>query len=396
MNKSDSRILTTHVGSLPRSKPLLALLVDKEQGQPVDENEMRRLVALDLERIVARQKAAGIDIASDGEIPRIGFSFYVKDRMSGFGGVSKRSTGTEFQKFPDYVELKASGAGGQMAKSVSMYSPPECQDVIRYDPALSAARYELGAFADALTRGGGRSAFAETFVTAASPGIVSTTMLRSTQHTTYRSDKDYVFALARELKNEYELIVKEGHVLQIDAPDLAGERQIMFADRPLEEFLARAEIHVEALNIALADIPKDRVRMHVCWGNLDRPHVDDVELEPLLPLLYETKVGAISLACANPRHQHEYKLFKKYPPPRDMSIIPGVIDVTTNIVEHPEVVADRIERYVEAIGDRTRIIAGTDCGLSTFAGYVLVAEDVAWTKLQVLAQGAAIATKRLW
>jgi 5-methyltetrahydropteroyltriglutamate--homocysteine methyltransferase len=198
------------------------------------------------------------------------------------------------------------------------------------------------------------------------------------------------------MKKEYDYIVSQGHILQIDAPDLAMERAFMFQDQPLGDFLDRIKIHVDAMNLALADIPPEKARLHVCFGNWDGPHIDDVEFAPLLPIIYKAKVGAISIACANPRHQHDWKTLKKNPPPRGMILIPGVIDVTTNYLEHPEVVADRIELFVDVMGgDRSRVIAGTDCGFSTVAGYMMVAEDVVWAKLRALADGASIASRRL-
>jgi len=233
-------------------------------------------------------------------------------------------------------------------------------------------------------------------VTAASPGIISTTLLRNGAHPHYASDNEYVLALAEEMRKEYELIVSRGHVLQLDAPDLALERQIMYADRPLSEFLARVELHIEAINRAVRNIPREQVRLHVCWGNWDGPHCDDVDLEPLLPLLYKANVGGLSLACANPRHAHESQLFRKYPLPQDMVLFPGVIDVTTNMVEHPQLVANRILDFVGLVGDRERVIAGTDCGFSTFAGYTMVAGDVVWEKLKTLSAGAALASRILW
>ncbi|HUN99745.1 MAG TPA: cobalamin-independent methionine synthase II family protein [Bradyrhizobium sp.] len=395
MHRGQDRFLTTHVGSLPRSPDLLKLLLAKEQGEKVEASVFRNQVNRDLRSVLEHQHRAGIDIAGDGELPRIGFSFYVKDRMSGFGGESKRGTVTDFAKFPDYAAIKlASGNKLAGSKSATIYHTPACVDRVEYDPQQYAAREELDAFSQALDGSG--LEFSETFVTAATPGIISTTLLRSAEKPPYATDRDYVFALADELRKEYELIVSRGHVLQLDAPDLALERQIMFVDQPLSSFLARVELHIEALNRALINIPPDRVRLHVCWGNWDGPHIDDVEFEPLLPLLYQARVGALSLAAANPRHQHDYKLFRNMPPPREMILIPGVIDVTTNYLEHPEVVADRIERFVEAIGDRSRVIASTDCGFSTFAGYVMVGEDVAWEKLKILSEGARLASRRLW
>lgn len=395
MHRSEGRFLTTHVGSLPRSPRLLEMLLAKEHGAKVDVATFGHQIEQDLRAVLKYQHQAGIDIAGDGELPRIGFSFYVKDRMSGFGGVAKRGTVTDFAKFPDFAALKlASDSKFAGSKSATIFQAPECVARIEYDPQRAAARQELDAFAQALATSDVQ--FRETFVTAATPGIISTTLLRSPDKPPYASDRDYLFALADELHKEYELIVGRGHVLQLDAPDLALERQIMFVDQPLHAFLDRVQLHIEALNRALIDIPPDRVRLHVCWGNWDGPHIDDVELEPLLPLLYQARVGALSLAGANPRHQHDYKLFRRIPPPREMILIPGVIDVTNNYLEHPEVVADRIERIVEALGDRSRVIASTDCGFSTFAGYVMVGEDVAWEKLAIMSKGARLASERLW
>ena len=402
MKLSESSILTTHVGSLPRSGPLLKMLLTMEQGGSVERDAFRGQVAADMVEIVRHQAEAGIDVAGDGELPRIGFSFYVKDRMTGFGGESKRGTVTDFVKFPGYAALKmaalrgASNEEGDVTATASLYQMPEAQEAIRYDDTLAAAKEEMGLFADGLAANETAESFAETFVTAAAPGIISTTLLRAADNPAYETDRDYLFALAAELKKEYDYIVSQGHILQIDAPDLALERQIMFVDQPLDYFLERAALHVEALNLALADIPPEKVRLHVCWGNWDGPHLDDIELAPLLPILYEARVGALSIACANPRHQHEWREFKTHPLPDRMALIPGVIDVTTNYLEHPEVVADRICQFVDAVGDRERVIAGCDCGFSTFAGWVMVPADVAWKKMEMLTEGARRASARLW
>lgn len=402
MKRSESRILTTHVGSLPRSDGLLKMLLAMERGDSVERAAFRAQVAADMVDILRRQAESGIDIAGDGELPRIGFSFYVKDRMSGFGGTARRGTVTDFAKFPGYAALKAAALRGasnedaDITETASLYEMPEAQEAVRYDDALAAAKEEMALFADGLAASGVEGRFAETFVTAASPGIISTTLLRAAGNPAYENDRDYLFALAAELKKEYEYIVSQGHVLQIDAPDLALERQIMFVDKPLDAFLERAALHVEALNMALADIPPEKVRLHVCWGNWDGPHLDDVALAPLLPVIYEARVGALSIACANPRHQHEWRELKTHRLPDDMALVPGVIDVTTNYLEHPQVVADRICQFVEAVGDRERVIAGCDCGFSTFAGWVMVPADVAWKKMEMLAEGARLASARLW
>jgi 5-methyltetrahydropteroyltriglutamate--homocysteine methyltransferase len=378
------------------------MLLKMEQGEAIDRAAFRSTVAADLIEILRHQAEAGIDVAGDGELPRIGFSFYVKDRMTGFGGVAQRGTVTDFAKFPGYAALKmaalrgASNEDGDVTATASLYEMPEAQQAVAYDDDLTAATEELALFGDAIQSSGTKGHFAETFVTAASPGIISTTLLRAEDNPAYRTDRDYLFALARELKTEFDYIVSQGHILQIDAPDLALERQIMFVDKPLDLFLERMALHIEALNMALADIPPEKVRLHVCWGNWDGPHLDDIELAPLLPLLYEARVGALSIACANPRHQHEWKEFKTHPLPDHMALIPGVIDVTTNYLEHPEVVADRICQFVDAVGDRERVIAGCDCGFSTFAGWVMVPADVAWKKMEMLSSGARIATEQLW
>ena len=399
MHHSNDRILVTHVGSLPRSPALLDMLGQAEAGEDVDRGAFQAEVLDGLREVVREQAAAGIDIAGDGELPRIGFSFYAKDRMTGFGGVAQRGTVTDFAKFPGYAELVVSRSAGESTagKSASVWETPECVDEVRYDPELTQAREELDLFADALAaepEAGGR--FAGTFVTAVTPGILATTLLRNPDNPAYPRDEDYVFALARELRREYEYIVSRGHILQLDAPDLALERQILFANRPLPEFQARMEVHVAALNEALENIPKDRVRLHVCWGNWDGPHCDDVDLESILPIIYQARVGGLSLACANPRHAHEVDLFREMPLPDDMVMFPGVVDVTTNMLEHPELVANRLCHWADVIGDRERVIANTDCGFSTFAGYTMVAPDVVWAKMRSMADGAAIATERLW
>ena len=398
MQHSADRILTTHVGSLPRADRLLQMLVDREAGQAIDAAAFEKQVAHDLDYMLQKQDEAGVDIIGDGELPRLGFSFYVKDRMAGFGGHSPRGTVTDFAKFPGYAKLKQQQAasGDEISKSATLYAMPECQCAVQYDSERRAAQQELRLFTQSLERTGVGNRATETFVTAATPGIVSTTLLRNPDHPDYTTDRDYVLALAEELRSEYELIVEHGHILQVDGPDLALERQILYVDKPLDAFLKRVELHIEALNAALVNIPKDRVRLHVCWGNWDGPHIDDMDLEPLLPLLYQANVGGLSIPFANPRHQHEGELFVSYPLPDDMLLFPGVVDVTTNYLEHPEVVAERIERIIDVVGERERIIASTDCGFSTFAGYTMVAEDVVWAKLHVLSQGAALVSERLW
>jgi 5-methyltetrahydropteroyltriglutamate--homocysteine methyltransferase len=396
MKRSTDRIITTHVGSLPRPKHLEALLIQRDHGKPIDESEFSSAVDSALEYVIGKQIDSGIDVGNDGEQPRVGFQTYVTERMSGFSGVSERKMLTDMVRFPQYAEMVTDRTWSPDRERPKVFNAPQATSQIRYEPSLKDARFEMAAFKKALDHRSGRPSFLETFVTAASPGIVSTTMLRAETNSAYRTDREYVLDVARELKKEYEFIVSQGHVLQLDSPDLAMERQFMFQDRPLKEFLERIELHIEALNLAVADIPVEKVRLHVCYGNWDGPHIDDVDLEPLLPILYQADVGALSLACANPRHQHDFKKLKKYKLPSNMILLPGVIDVTTNYLEHPEVVADRICTWVDVVGDRERVVASTDCGFGTFAGYTFVAEDVVWAKFQMLRDGARLATERLW
>lgn len=393
MNRSTERILTTHVGSLPRSDTLLAMLNDIEQDRPVDRAAFRAQAKDEIAMAVRHQRDCGIDIAGDGEIPRVGFSIYAKNRMSGFGGFSDRGTVTDFVKFPKYAEFMARRAGvDTITESATTWKMPQCVDALHYDPAQ--ATEELDLFDEVLAAEA--PGFSGTFVTAATPGILSTTLFRAPDHPIYKDDAAYIDALAGAMRQEYEMIVARGHMLQLDAPDLGLERQIMYLDRSEKEFLERVDLHIAALNKALENIPREKVRLHLCWGNWEGPHCDDIDLEPLLPFIYKADVGGFSLACANPRHNHEIELFRSHPPPADWVLYPGVIDVTYNYLEHPGTVAKRILEFVDVIGDRERVIASTDCGFSTFAGYVMVAEDVAWAKLKALADGAALASKTLW
>jgi 5-methyltetrahydropteroyltriglutamate--homocysteine methyltransferase len=346
-----------------------------------------------LDLVVKRQDECGVDIGNDGETPRVGFSTYTTERMAGFGGESRRKPTLDAIKFPGFADYMARqiGISDELAK---VWNAPQAVDKLEYDPNLAEAKIESVAYKASLKRTGCK--FTEDFMTAASPGIVSTTMLLAPNNPAYKTDGDYVMGIANELKKEYEYIVREGYILQLDAPDLAMERVIMFGDQPLKTFLDRVALHIDAINVAVADIPPDRVRLHVCWGNWNGPHQDDVDMVDLLPILYRAKVGALSIPLGNPRHEHETEAFKKLPLPKDMILIPGVIDVTTNYLEHPEVVANRICAAVAAVGERERVIGGTDCGFGTFASYEFIAEDVVWAKLEALSDGAKLATKRLW
>jgi 5-methyltetrahydropteroyltriglutamate--homocysteine methyltransferase len=384
MRKSDERILVTHVGSLPRNPALRDLLVRQDRGQPIDERELERQVEAAMQVAVTKQLEVGIDVGNDGEQPRAGFSTYVARRMRGFGGESKRLPARDIAEFPDYAALLEF----RRRAAARIANAPQAVAEVQYDDLSEAAR-ECDLFLRC-TRAAPRQ-FVERFMTAASPGTIATVLLNA--H--YDSHERYVMALAREMRKEYELIHSRGLVLQLDCPDLAMERARFFQHEPLDRFLRAVELHVEAINQATAAIAADRIRLHVCWGNYDGPHVHDVPLEAILPLILRAKVGAISLPLANPRHQHEYKVVARQRRLDSMLFLPGVIDTTTNYVEHPEVVADRIEQAVEAVGDRTRVIASTDCGFGTFAGSEMCAESVVWAKLRALKQGAALASQRL-
>lgn len=384
MRRSDERILTTHVGSLPRDPALSDLLIRDELGESIDRGELARLGEQAVRHVVERQAACGVDVVNDGEQPRVGFQTYVAQRMKGFGGESKRPRPRDYIDFPGFAAWTAKRSP---RRSKVSNAPQAVADVVYED--LSAAQEECRLFRSALSDL--PKPPVETFMTAASPGIIATTLLNA--H--YDSYEAYVFALAREMRKEYELIARD-FILQIDAPDLAMERTVLFADKSAAEFIEIAEMHVAAVNEAVAGIPRERVRLHCCWGNYEGPHVHDVPLADILPVLTQAKVGALSIEFANPRHQHEYANLKRLGLPPEFLLLPGVIDTSTNYVEHPEVVANRICEAVDAIGDRERVIASSDCGFGTFAGSEMVSEDIVWEKLKACRAGADIATRRLW
>jgi 5-methyltetrahydropteroyltriglutamate--homocysteine methyltransferase len=385
MQRSERRILTTHVGSLPRSATLRELLIAQERGDVIDEAALEREIRTAVSDVVARQLASGIDIGNDGEQPRVGFSTYVAQRMSGFGGTGKRPISRDILDHPDYAEMLA--IRRRLASRIQ--NPPAAIAAVKYFGEAHTKRE-----CDLLNETTGRSSkqFTETFMSTASPGVIACTLLN--QH--YPNDAAYVQALAAEMKKEYDVIHAAGHLVQIDAPDLAMERARLYQNDSLDRFLEVVDLHVKAINQACVSIPADRIRLHICWGNYDGPHTHDVPLEPLLPILYRANVGALSIEMANPRHAHEWKAIKRAGFPEHMVLLPGVLDSTANQVEHPEVVADRIERAVDAVGDRTRVIASTDCGFGTFAGSDLVAPSVVWKKFEAMAEGARLASKTLF
>ncbi|MFC6873471.1 cobalamin-independent methionine synthase II family protein [Halobellus marinus] len=384
MKQSDERILTTHVGSLPRTEQLIELLDRRGEGNEIDRNELDDAVRKATTRAVRRQAEVGIDIANDGEQSRPGFHIYVADRLEGFSEQTiPRPLWADVEDFPTY-------AGKAFPDIVSeAQTRPVAVDDLRYVDE-SSVDAEIERYRQAVDRT--EVEFTESFVTAASPGVIAS----SVGNEYYDSNDEFTFALAREMRNEYERIADEGMVLQIDAPDLLSERHRKFKDLSLEEFKATARRRIEAINEATRDIPGEQIRLHTCWGNYEGPHHRDVSLEDVLPVLYEADVGGLLIEYANPRHHHEWRAFEEHPLPDEWRLAPGVVDVKTNIIEHPQTVADRLCKWAEVVGDPTRILAAPDCGLATLAGHHVVDPEIAWAKLEALSQGADNASQRLF
>jgi 5-methyltetrahydropteroyltriglutamate--homocysteine methyltransferase len=373
------RFIVTHAGSLPRPQALAGLHGRRSRGEDVDPSELRAAVEAATAEVIARQVAAGIDCGNDGEQARESFFTYVQHRMSGFGGRSRRPVMRDLIEHPDYLEL---ARGRRERMQVDLLHAPAAIGAVAY---LDTAEVEAEcALVDS-------APFAETFMTAPSPGIIVSAM--EDRH--YGNRVAYVQAVADALRTEYRAIVNSGLVLQIDAPDLAMERHTLYADRPLDEFVEWVALVVNAINGALDGIDPQQVRLHVCWGNYEGPHTHDVAFDVIQPLLYEAHVGALVMSMANPRHAHEHDSFRRNPLPDNMNLIAGVIDTTTNYVEHPEVVAERLTIVSHSIGDAHRVIAGTDCGFDTSAGISDVAPSVVWEKLAALRAGADLASERL-
>lgn len=383
MKRSTDRILTTHAGSLPRTPALVEMMAKVYRGEDVDPDELSAEIETSTAHVVRKQVEVSIDVANDGEHSRESFFTYVRHRLSGFGGWSEGRLFHDVIAFPDYVEMLIKRG----ENPVNLRRPPKGTGKVEHVNRALIVQ-ECNRF-ERLSHG---LAFAGRFVTAASPGIVSAAM--PSEH--YASYEEYVMAVAAALRTEYEAILDRGFILQLDCPDLAMERHVSFGGRPLSEFKPFVATNIRALRAALKGLPADRIRLHVCWGNYNGPHHLDVDLEEILPLLYEAPVGAVLLPFANPRHEHEWRALKRNPPPDDWLVVAGVIDTTTTYVEHPETVADRIERVADAIGDPTRVLAGTDCGFDTAAGLGQVPEDIVWAKLDALRAGADLATERLF
>ncbi|MBV8118736.1 MAG: cobalamin-independent methionine synthase II family protein [Alphaproteobacteria bacterium] len=380
MKISQERILTTHVGSLPRPLELKQLLVRKDQGEPYDRGELERLVRQAVVDIVRRQAAVGVDIVNDGEMSKPGYSTYIVDRLTGFAGHEPAKPRLDTRDHPNFLAAYERMTGANTARRAVCESPiswrdrePLNQDIANLRTALDQVRVTEG------------------FMTAASPGLVP--VFQTNRY--YPSHEAYVEAIAAVMREEYEAIAQAGFVLQLDCPDLAMARHTSFQELSEREFLKRAEFHVDVLNHALENVPADRARIHICWGNYEGPHDHDIPFAKVAPILVKAKPQALVVEAANPRHAHEWTVWQETKLPDDKILIPGVIDTSTNYVEHPELVAERLCRFADIVG-RERVIAGTDCGFGTFAGYGKLDPDISFKKLAAMAQGAEIASKRLW
>ncbi len=380
MKQSSDRILTTHTGSLPRPAAVAEMLFARERGDAVDATAFDRTIANAVAEAVTRQVTIGIDVVSDGEMSKISYATYIKDRITGFEGDSPRKPPRDLQDFPTLMARLAKSGG------TPSYKRPRCTGPIAVKDR-EPLEIDLRNFAAAIRN----SQPIEAFMNAASPGVIA--LFQPNEY--YGSHDEYLEALAEAMRPEYERIVAAGLVLQLDSPDLGLGRHMLFADKPIEEYERLASLHVEMLNHALRNVPVDRVRMHVCWGNYEGPHHHDVPMDRVLPIAIRARIGALVFEASNPRHAHEWTSFRDAELPDHLVLVPGVIDSTTNFVEHPKLVAERICHFTDVVG-RERVIAGTDCGFATFAGFGAVDGEVAYAKLASMAEGAAIASDRLW
>ncbi len=388
MRRSTERMLTTHTGSLPRPEALTQFYVARDRGKAVDMAALASAGRRATRASIRNQAAAGIDVGNNGEQPRDSFVLYLRDRLTGLGGSWERPSRADVDRYPAFEKRWVEHASNE-DKVSGVSALPKAIGEISYanEEAIVEECSDLQA---AVTENPG--AFLETFMSSPSPGIVASTL--KNEH--YDTDEGYLEALGKALQVEYETIVDHGFILQIDAPDLALERHVTYKTEPLSVFLEFAEMVIAVINRSLVNVPRDRVRLHVCWGNSESPHDSDVPLAEILPTILKANVGGFVLPFANPRHAHEYKSFADHRLADDQILVAGVIDTLTNFVEHEEVVADRLERVATVIGDPTRVLAGTDCGFDTSAGWGRVAEDVVWAKLRSMRAGADLATERLY
>ena len=381
MKTSAERILTTHVGSLPRPQVVVDQLFAQDSGAAYDEAEFDRVMRRAVREAAEKQARAGVDVISDGEMSKISYATYIRHRLTGFEIAEvPRATPKDLDDFPAFKQRLAEAGGTPKYHRPVVRGAIKIKDLrpLEKDIAnLLAAKEAAGA--------------AEAFMNAASPGVIA--VFQPNEY--YQNDEDYLEALSAVMKVEYEMIVGAGLLLQVDCPDLAMGRHIRFRDEDTATFKKAAQAQVEALNAALENVPADRVRMHLCWGNYEGPHHHDIDLHEIVDIVLAAKPQAIQFEGANPRHQHEWAVWADAKIPDDKILIPGALDTTTNFIEHPHLVAERIERYSRIVG-RERVIAGTDCGFGTFAGFGAVHPDIAYAKLESLAEGAKIASARLW
>ena len=371
------KIKTTHVGSLPRSNELSDLLFKKDKQEKIDVNNFDEIVKRDVKKIVKKQINLGIDFISDGEMSKISYATYVKDRIDGFSGESERKAPQDLDDFPSFKERIARSGG------TPTYTRPCCTHELKIKDALSLTK-DINNFKSALEENNHKQAF----MNAASPGVISAFL----PNKFYKDDDEYLDALSNIMAAEYEEIVSSDINLQLDCPDLALARHMTFKDLSEVEFLKRAEKQIEFLNHSIKKIPSSKIRMHICWGNYEGPHSHDISLEKILPLILKANVGTYLLESSNPRHSHEWQAFENIKVPKDKVIAPGVIDSTTNFIEHPEVVKNRLVQFSKVI-DREQLMAGTDCGFSTFAGFGNVDENIVYKKLESLVIGTELASK---
>ena len=371
------KIKTTHVGSLPRSNELSDLLFKKDKQEKIDVNNFDEIVKRDVKKIVKKQINLGIDFISDGEMSKISYATYVKDRIDGFSGESERKAPQDLDDFPSFKERIARSGG------TPTYTRPCCTHELKIKDALSLTK-DINNFKSALEENNHKQAF----MNAASPGVISAFL----PNKFYKNDDEYLEALSNIMAAEYEEIVSNDINLQLDCPDLALARHMTFKDLSEVEFLKRAEKQIEFLNHSIKKIPSSKIRMHICWGNYEGPHSHDISLEKILPLILKANVGTYLLESSNPRHSHEWQAFENIKVPKDKIIAPGVIDSTTNFIEHPEVVKNRLVQFSKVI-DREQLMAGTDCGFSTFAGFGNVDENIVYKKLESLVIGTELASK---
>ena len=380
MQRSTDRFLTTHTGSLPRPAALVRAMYAKEEGVPVDADALDALVESAVADVVRRQAQAGIDIVDDGEMSKPSYATYIKDRLSGFGGAGNTFVYGDLVDFPNLAQRVFGDPGRSRRKTPACVAQIGVRD--RHAAPVDVAHLQA-ALAEVTAT--------EAFLTAASPGVVS--LFFRNEH--YPSDEAYLHAIAEAMRHEYETIAGAGIVLQIDCPDLGMGRHIQYADLSLAQFRNKAELHVEALNHALRNIAPDRLRMHLCWGNYEGPHHCDVPLADVIDIVFRARPAAIAFEAANPRHAHEWKLFETVELPDGKILIPGVIESKSNFIEHPDLIAQRIDRYANLVG-RENVMAGSDCGYGTWVGQAAVDPDVVWAKLAALAEGARIASAKYW